>query len=53
MFSTILNTLIDNGFMIEKIIEPIPTTEILESHPEQEDLLHKPDFMLVRARKAI
>jgi hypothetical protein len=51
MFSTILNTLIDSGFMIEKIIEPTPTVEILESHPEQADLLHKPDFLLVRARK--
>ena len=52
MFSTVLNTLIDSGFMIEKIIEPTPTAEILELHPEQEDLLHKPDFLLVRARKA-
>ena len=52
MFSTIVNTLADNGFVIEKMIEPTPTAEILESHPEQADLLHKPDFLLVRARKA-
>lgn len=52
MFSTVLNTLIDSGFMIEKIIEPTPTAEILEAHPEHADLLHKPDFLLVRARKA-
>ena len=51
MFSTVLNTLIDSGFMIEKIIEPTPTAEILEAHPEHADLLHKPDFLLVRARK--
>ena len=52
MFSTVLNTLIDSGFMIEKIIEPTPTAEILEVHPEHADLLQKPDFLLVRARKA-
>ena len=52
MFSTVLNTLIDNGFAIEKIIEPTPTAEILKSNPDQEDLFHKPDFLLVRARKA-
>ena len=51
-FSTIVNTLIDNGFAIEKIIEPIPSEEMLKEHPEQDDLLHKPDFLLVRARKA-
>ena len=52
MFSTVINTLIDNGFAIEKIIEPTVTAEILEANPEQYDLCHKPDFLLVRARKA-
>ncbi|MBR6056579.1 MAG: class I SAM-dependent methyltransferase [Victivallales bacterium] len=51
MFSTVINTLIDNGFVIEKIVEPIPTAELLKAHPEQYDLLHKPDFLLVKARK--
>jgi hypothetical protein len=51
MFSTIVNTLTENGFIIEKMIEPIPTDEILERFPEQEDLFHKPDFLLVKAKK--
>lgn len=51
MFSTIVNTLTENGFFIEKMIEPIPTDEILERFPEQEDLFHKPDFLLVKAKK--
>ena len=50
-FSTIVNTLIDNGFTIEKIVEPIPTADFLQKHPEYDDLLHKPDFLLVKARK--
>lgn len=50
-FSTIANTLIDAGFAIEKMIEPLPTEELLKQYPDYEDLFHKPDFLLVRARK--
>ena len=53
MFSTIINTLTENGFIIEKMIEPIPTDEILERFPDQEDLFHKPDFLLIKAKKLI
>lgn len=52
-FSSIVNTLVDAGFAIEKMIEPIPTAELLEKHPEHYDLLHKPDFLLVRVKKGI
>ncbi|MCR4650462.1 MAG: methyltransferase domain-containing protein [Lachnospiraceae bacterium] len=51
MFSTIINTLTENGFIIEKMIEPIPTDEILERFPDQEDIFHKPDFLLIKAKK--
>ena len=50
-FSTIVNALIETGFTIEKMIEPLPTAEILEKYPNYKDLLHKPDFLLVKARK--
>ncbi len=50
-FSTIVNTLADAGFFIQKMIEPGPTEEILKEYPEQADLYHKPDFLLVRAVK--
>ena len=50
-FSTIINTLIGSGFQIEKILEPVPTPEILKVAPEYEDLRHKPDFLLVKAVK--
>lgn len=50
-FSTILNTLTAAGFVVEKTIEPLPTTELLAAHPEQADLFHKPDFLVIRARK--
>lgn len=50
-FSQIINNLIATGFSIEKIIEPLPTPEILENFPDYEDLYHKPDFLLIKARK--
>ena len=51
MFSTIVNALVDAGFVIERMIEPEPTPEILEKYPDYEDLYHKPDFLLVKAKK--
>lgn len=51
-FSTIVNTLIETGFSIEKMIEPLPSHALLEEYPEYNDLFHKPDFLLIRVRKA-
>ena len=51
MFSTIVNTLVDNGFSVERMIEPIPDDKILEKYPDQRDLFHKPDFLIVKAIK--
>ena len=50
-FSTIINTLIVGGFSIEQMIEPIPDEELLKLHPEQSDLFHKPDFLLLKVKK--
>lgn len=51
-FSSIVNTLVQNGFNIEKMIEPIPSTEMIENYPEYKDLLHKPDFLIIKAQKS-
>ncbi len=50
MFSTIVNELVGAGFVIEKIVEPLPDEEILERFPQHRDLFHKPDFLIIRAR---
>ena len=50
-FSTVVNTLIEEGFTIERITEPVPTEEQMRLWPRHADLAHRPDFMLVRARK--
>lgn len=51
-FSSIVNTMISNGFTIKKMIEPIPSAEMIENHPEYKDLLHKPDFLIIKAQKS-
>ena len=51
-FSTVVNNLADAGFIIERMEEPLPDDELLKKYPEYEDLFHKPDFLIVRARKA-
>lgn len=50
-FSEILNTLTEAGFTIEKMIEPLPSDELLEQYPEHRDLFHKPDFLLLKVKK--
>lgn len=50
-FSNIVNTLIQAGFSIEQMMEPLPTTELLKSYPDYKDLLHKPDFLLLKVKK--
>lgn len=50
-FSTIINTLVEAGFSIEKMIEPLPSNELLEKYPDYKDLFHKPDFLLIKGRK--
>ena len=51
-FSSILNSLIDAGFVIEKVIEPLPDEITMNQHPSYKKYYHKPDFLLIRARKA-
>ena len=51
-FSEMINTLTSNGFVIEKMLEPIPDEETLKRLPYLIGEFHKPNFLLVRARKA-
>lgn len=50
-FSTIINTLVGAGFSIGQVEEPLPTEALLEQFPQHRDLFHKPDFLLIKARK--
>jgi Methylase involved in ubiquinone/menaquinone biosynthesis len=50
-FSTIINSLVEAGFMIEKILEPIPDLKIRNEHPEYINDIHKPDFLIIKVKK--
>ncbi len=50
--SKLLQPLIDNGFYIEKILEPEPTKEFKEKLPEvYERQIKRPNFLLIKAKK--
>ena len=51
--STYVNTLIDSGFWITKLLEPAPTPEILVQWPESKDECRRPMFALISAVKAV
>ena len=51
MFSDVVNALTDAGFHIERMLEPVPTEEYIRAVPEAEKDYHKPNFLVVRARK--
>jgi len=51
--ATYVNTAIDSGFRITKLLEPAPTAEMLDRSPEWKDERRRPMFMLIAAVKAV
>lgn len=49
--SEIINTMIQNGFMINSIIEPIPSKHAQTVWPSLYDEFHKPNALIVKAVK--
>lgn len=50
-FSSIINSLSAAGFIIEKMLEPLPNEATMEKYPSYKKYYHKPDFLLIKARK--
>ena len=50
-FSEIVNSLCEAGFTVERMMEPVPTKETIEMDKSWEKDLHKPNFLLVKAKK--
>jgi len=50
-FSDIINTLTNNGFCIDSLIEPIPSEEITNKLPEYKSHYHKPNYLAIKALK--
>jgi SAM-dependent methyltransferase len=48
--STVIQSIADAGFVIEKLVEPLPTEEFRRQKPESyENALRWPEFLIVRA----
>lgn len=50
--STLMNTLIENGFIIEKVIEPQSIPDGLEKMPKIVNEKRRPSFIVIKARKS-
>jgi SAM-dependent methyltransferase len=50
--ATYVNTLVDAGFQIARLVEPAPSAEMLVANPEWKDEYRRPTFMLMKAVKA-
>lgn len=48
--STVINTLCDNGFMIEKVVEPVPDDYALSIREGLKKEFIKPTFLIVKAK---
>ena len=50
-FADLINALSEVGFTIERILEPAPTPEIIAISPKRAKNVHKPNFLLIKAKK--
>ncbi|MEI3607057.1 class I SAM-dependent methyltransferase [Pseudogracilibacillus sp. SE30717A] len=49
--STLINTLIENGFVLDKIVEPQPTPVGLEKMPKLIHEKRRPSFIIIKSKK--
>ncbi len=53
-FSEILNTAVQSGFQIDKLLEPEPLSEMRDINPQTYERLKKiPEFMVLRVKKLV
>lgn len=50
-FSDLVNGLISAGFIIEGMKEPVPTSKTIDRLPNYAKGMHKPNFLIIKARK--
>jgi SAM-dependent methyltransferase len=48
---TLINGLIGHGFVLEKIIEPLPTQEGMNLIPDLKNEERRPSFLIIKSRK--
>lgn len=51
--NAIMSAVLHAGFILEELLEPMPTEEFKQALPQSyEKLLRKPQFLFIRARKS-
>lgn len=50
-FSEIINSIIEEGFIIDRMLEPVPTKELIEKLPYYEKSMHKPNYLIMKVHK--
>lgn len=50
-FSSLINTLVKAGFLIEEVAEPRPSEASIRINPGLANEFHKPSFLIIRAHK--
>lgn len=50
-FSDIFSVLLEAGFSIQAVKEPLPSQQIIEQYPRYRKCFHKPDFLLIKCQK--
>lgn len=48
---TVVNTLIDNGFAVTRMLEPTVSEEIISRQKNMSRCRHAPDYLMIRAKK--
>jgi len=50
-FSTIINALHDNGFVVETVVEPIPPLELIEKNKRMLAELQRPSYLMIKTKR--
>lgn len=51
-FSELINSAIGNGFQVEGMLEPLPSESDIKKIPNMKKDIHKPNFLIMKLRKA-
>ena len=49
--ATLVNGLVDAGFVVQRVVEPVPSAERLAARPHDVDERRRPMFLLLRAMR--
>ncbi len=51
-FESIVNAVINGGFILQKVVEPKPSEKMLKNVPKTAREIHRPSFLIIKAKKA-